>query len=111
MTDCLFCNIVAGGIPADIVFSDEHVVVFRDIHPQTRVHLLIIPRTHLESLAALEEQHQPLIAHMMLLLPQLAHAQGLNNGFRTVINTGPGGGQEIPHLHIHLTGGARMPGF
>lgn len=111
MTDCLFCKIAAGDIPAEMVFSDDQVLVFKDIHPQTRVHLLIIPRLHLESLAALEEQHQPLIAHMMLLLPRLAQAQGLSNGFRSVINTGPGGGQEIPHLHIHLMGGARLPAF
>lgn len=111
MSDCLFCRIAAGEIPADIVYQDEQVVVFKDIHPRARVHLLMIPRVHIESLNDLQPEHGELIARMMQLLPTLARDQGLDTGFRTIINTGRGGGQEVFHLHIHLLGGAPLPGF
>ncbi|NOX76508.1 MAG: HIT domain-containing protein, partial [Gammaproteobacteria bacterium] len=75
------------------------------------VHLLVIPRQHVASLNELDESHDALMAHMLRLLPKLAKEQGLNDGFRTIINTGPGGGQEVFHLHIHLVGGAHLPGF
>ena len=111
MSDCLFCKIVDGEIPADKVYEDEHVIVFKDIKPKADVHLLMIPRLHIESLNGLTTEHDALIAHMMRLLPELAKAQGLNNGFRTIINTGKGGGQEVFHLHMHLMGGDNLPGF
>ncbi len=111
VTVCVFCDIIAGRIPAQLVHDDEQVVVFKDIHPKARVHLLVVPRVHVPSLDELEERHDALVAHMMRLLPVLARAQGLANGFRTVINTGAGGGQEIGHLHIHLLGGVPLPGF
>ncbi len=111
MSDCLFCKIAAGEIPADIVFEDEQVVVFRDIYPKADVHLLLIPRQHIASLNELEPAHDALIAHMMRLLPKLARDQGLDDGYRTIVNTGPSGGQEIFHLHLHLLGGGRLPGF
>lgn len=111
MTACLFCNIVAGKVPAQFVHQDEQVVVFQDIHPKARVHLLVVPRIHVPSLDELDKTHDALMAHMIRLLPVLARGQGLANGFRTIINTGAGGGQEIAHLHIHLLGGAPLPGF
>lgn len=111
MDDCLFCKIVAGKIPSQQVFSDDKVIVFKDIYPKAPVHLLMVPRIHLASLNELQAEHEGLIAHMMCLLPVLARDQGLATGFRTIINTGPGGGQEIPHLHIHLLGGGSLPGF
>lgn len=111
MSDCLFCKIVAGDIPAEIVFEDEQVVVFRDIYPKADVHLLLIPRVHIASLNELEPAHDALMAHMLRLLPKLAREQGLDTGFRTIINTGAGGGQEVFHLHIHLLGGGHLPGF
>ncbi len=111
MSDCLFCRIVAGEVPSDRVYEDDQVVVFRDINPKAQVHLLVIPRIHLESLEDLQPQHDQLIAHMMRLLPRLAREQGLEQGFRTVINTGKGGGQVIFHLHIHLLGGPDLRGF
>jgi len=111
MSDCLFCKIAAGEVPADIVFEDEQVVVFRDIYHKADVHLLLIPRQHIASLNELEPAHDALIAHMMRLLPKLAKDQGLDDGYRTIVNTGPGGGQEIFHLHLHLLGGGRLPGF
>ncbi|MCV6639177.1 histidine triad nucleotide-binding protein [Candidatus Albibeggiatoa sp. nov. NOAA] len=106
-TDCIFCKIVAGEIPSEQVYSDDKVIVFKDISPKAPVHLLLIPREHIESLQELQEQHQDLMGHMMVLLPKLAKEQGLENGFRTVINTGSDGGQVVYHLHIHLLGGKR----
>ena len=112
MSDCIFCRIAAGSLPADIVYQDEQVVVFRDIHPRAPVHLLLIPRIHIASLNELAPEHDELMAHMLRLLPGLARQQGLDTGFRTIINTGKGGGQEVFHLHIHLLGGApSLPGF
>lgn len=109
MSDCLFCGIIAGEIPADKAYEDDRVVVFKDIHPKAQVHLLLVPREHVVSLNELNESHDALIAHMMRLLPRLAREQGLDEGFRTIINTGRGGGQEVFHLHIHLLGGGSLP--
>ena len=111
MTDCLFCKIINGDIPTDIVFEDDKVVIFKDINPKAEIHLLMIPREHVASLNELTDIHNTLIAHMMRLLPTIAHDQGLESGFRTIINTGAGGGQEVFHLHIHLLGGRDLPGF
>lgn len=111
MTDCIFCKIIAGDIPSGNVYEDEQIFVFKDINPKASVHLLVIPKVHIESLDNVTAEHQDLIAHMMLKLPELARLQGLDNGFRTIINTGPGGGQEVGHLHIHILGGKSMPGF
>lgn len=111
MSDCLFCKIAAGEIPADKVYEDDQVIVFKDIYPKAKVHLLVVPREHIESLNEMDAAHDALMAHMMRLLPTLAKEQGLDIGFRTIINTGPGGGQEIFHLHIHLLGGGHLPGF
>lgn len=111
MNDCLFCKIVAGDIPSSKVFEDDQIFVFNDINPKAAVHLLVIPKIHIDSLDELSDQHQTLISHMMLTLPELARSQGLDNGFRTIINTGPGGGQEVGHLHMHILGGKGMPGF
>ena len=111
MSECLFCKIAAGEIPADKVYEDDQVVVFKDIYPKAKVHLLIIPREHIASLNDVEASHDALIAHMFRMLPSLANEQGLKEGYRTIINTGPGGGQEVLHLHIHLLGGDKLPGF
>lgn len=111
MSDCLFCTIAAGEIPADIVYQDEKMVVFKDIAPKAEVHLLAIPREHIDSLNGLTEAHDELIAHMMRQLPRLAKEQGLESGYRTIVNTGPAGGQVVFHLHIHLLGGSGLPGF
>ena len=111
MSDCLFCKIAAGEIPSDTVFEDDQVIVFKDLYPKADVHLLVIPREHVASLNEMDASHDALMAHMMRLLPKLAKEHGLDDGFRTIINTGPGGGQEIFHLHVHLLGGGRLPGF
>jgi histidine triad (HIT) family protein len=110
-SDCLFCRIVAGDIPSQRVYEDPHMVVFKDIYPKAAVHLLAVPREHVASLIELEPEHDGLMGHMLRQLVAIAREQGLASGFRTVINTGPGGGQEVFHLHIHLLGGGRLPGF
>jgi len=111
MSDCLFCKILAGEIPSDRVYEDDHMVVFKDINPKADVHLLAIPREHVDSLNEVTEQHDALLGYMLRQLPKIAKDQGLDSGFRTIINTGEGGGQIIFHLHIHLMGGNSMPGF
>lgn len=111
MDDCIFCKIINGDIPSDKFYEDDKVFVFRDINPKAKVHLLMVPREHVESLNELTSTHDALMAHMLRLLPQLAREQGLETGFRTIINTGKGGGQEVFHLHIHLLGGDDLPGF
>jgi len=109
MNDCLFCKIEKGEIPSDQVYQDEEIIVFRDISPKAKVHLLVVPRKHVASLNELLPDDSDLISKMMLLLPKLAKEQGLDDGFRTIINTGKGGGQEVFHLHIHLLGGGHLP--
>jgi len=111
VSDCIFCNIIAGDIPSEQVYQDEQVIVFKDINPSAPVHLLVVPRLHIESLNEMDDTHSELISHMMLLLPKLAEEQGLTGGFRTILNTGAEGGQLVFHLHIHLLGGKQLPGF
>lgn len=111
MSDCIFCRIASGEIPANKVYEDDRVIAFKDINPKAEVHLLLIPRQHIGSLMELNSGHDTLIAHMMQLLPKLAQGQGLEQGFRTIINTGKDGGQEVFHLHFHLLGGKALPGF
>ncbi len=105
MTDCIFCKIVRGEIPSKKAYEDEDVLVFHDIHPIAPVHLLLIPKAHVASLWDCDAQHQAILGKMLLMAPNLAKEHGLDNGFRTMINTGPGGGQEVFHLHLHVFGG------
>jgi histidine triad (HIT) family protein len=109
MSDCIFCRIVRGEIPCRKVYEDDDVLAFHDIHPAAPVHFMLIPKLHLASLMHAEEAHAALLGKMMLLAPKLAKEQGLDNGFRTVINTGSGGGQEVFHFHVHVIGGGSLP--
>lgn len=109
MSDCLFCKIARGEIPCRKVYEDEEVLAFHDINPVAPVHFMLIPKQHLVSLSQAEESHVALLGRMLVLAPKLALEQGLEAGFRTVINTGKGGGQEIFHLHIHIIGGGNIP--
>lgn len=111
MSHCLFCKIIAGDIPSSNVFEDDQIFVFKDINPKAAVHLLVVPKTHIDSLNSARQAQQALIGYMLLKLPELARSQGLEDGFRTIINTGQGGGQEVGHLHIHILGGKGLPGF
>jgi len=109
--DCIFCKVVAGEIPSDIIYQDEEAIAFRDIEPQAPVHLLIIPRKHNPSLADLTEAESSLVAHMVNIANQLAAKEGISaSGYRLVINCGEQGGQLVPHLHMHLLGGRQLSG-
>ena len=102
--DCIFCKITKGEIPSKKIFEDDDVIVFHDIHPIAPIHFLIVPKLHIESLASVEPSHQALLGKMLLLAPKLAAEQCLK-GFRTMINTGREGGQEVFHIHTHVFGG------
>ncbi len=104
MDSCVFCRIVAGELPTSVVYEDDAIMAFKDQHPEAPVHVLVIPKKHIASLAHLEAEDAGLIGHLMLKLPELATAQGMGQGFKTRINTGLAGGQEVAHLHVHLTG-------
>jgi len=106
---CLFCRIVAGEIPGDVVYRDDEMVAFRDIHPVASTHILLVPREHIESMSTLAPEHEGLIGRMMLRIRALAEAEGIvESGFRVVVNNGPDGGQVVPHLHLHIIGGRRL---
>ena len=105
--ECLFCKIVAGEIPARKVHEDDQTLAFHDINPWAPVHILIIPKVHIESLADLAPEHDALLGHMLGLAPRLMLQLGVTGGFRTLINTGPDGRQEVMHLHMHVIGGPR----
>ncbi|HEY8904499.1 MAG TPA: histidine triad nucleotide-binding protein [Rhodoferax sp.] len=109
--NCLFCKIVAGKIPSQLVYQDGELYAFHDIHPWAPVHFLLIPKSHIASMAHLTDAHAALMGRMMVLAPRLAQEQGCNpypaGGFRMLCNTGAEGGQEVQHLHIHVMGGPR----
>ena len=109
--NCIFCKIVAGQIPSNKVYEDDEMFVFHDIHPWAPVHLLMIPKAHIPSMAHVGDEHAALLGRMMVLAPKLAMEQGCNpypeGGFRIMTNTGTEGGQEVHHLHLHVIGGAR----
>ena len=105
--NCNFCKIVAGQIPAKKAFEDEELLVFHDINPWAPVHLLVIPKQHIASLYDVDDAHAGLLGRMMALAPRLMREAGVDNGFRTLINTGADGRQEVPHLHLHVMGGPR----
>jgi histidine triad (HIT) family protein len=105
--DCLFCRIAAGEIPVQKLYEDDDAVAFADIQPQAPIHLLLIPRKHIASLAHLSAGDERLIGHLHVVAKKLAEEKALD-GFRTVMNTGADGGQTVQHLHMHLLGGRPM---
>lgn len=112
MDDCIFCKIIAGKIPSKKVFEDEDIFAFHDIHPVAPVHFMVIPKLHIDSLAQVEPGHQMLLGKMLALGSRLALEQGCSDGWRTVINTGRVGRQEVYHLHMHIIGGNEvLPGM
>lgn len=106
--NCIFCKIVAGEIPAKLIYEDSDLIAFHDIHPAAPVHFMIVPKEHIASLADAHARHEMLLGRILLLAPILAKKQGLDDGFRTIINTGKGGGQEVMHLHVHIMGGGSL---
>jgi histidine triad (HIT) family protein len=117
LENCLFCKIAAKQIPSSIVYEDDDLLAFKDINPAAPVHLLIIPKTHVATLSECSETHADLLGKMMVLAPKLAKEHGCavsygadgkpSGGFKTLINSGPDGGQEVYHLHLHMYGGPR----
>ncbi|MFA7282051.1 MAG: histidine triad nucleotide-binding protein [Sterolibacterium sp.] len=110
MNDCLFCKIASGAIPSKKVYEDDDVFAFHDINPVTPVHFLIIPKLHIPSLLEAELQHVAVLGKMLALSGRLAREQGLPDGFRSIINTGRIGRQEVYHLHMHILGGPQPLG-
>jgi histidine triad (HIT) family protein len=104
---CIFCKIVAGQIPSKKAYEDAELLAFHDIQPWAPVHVLIIPKTHIATLSDIGPEHDALLGRMLALAPKLMRELGVANGFRTLINTGPDGGQEVYHLHMHVMGGPR----
>jgi histidine triad (HIT) family protein len=117
LENCIFCKIVAGQIPAKLIHEDDDLIAFHDINPAAPVHLLIVPRQHIATLSDCNEKHAELLGKMMLLAPELARRHGCDyridadgnqaGGFKTLFNTGPDGGQEVYHLHLHVIGGPK----
>jgi histidine triad (HIT) family protein len=106
---CLFCRIIGGEIPGEFIHQDEHCVAIRDINPQAPMHVLVIPREHLESLDDASQKDEALVGHLLRIGARLANDQGhADSGFRSVINTGAGAGQSVFHLHVHVLAGRQM---
>ena len=108
MTDCLFCKIIAGDIPSTKVYEDETVFAFRDINPQAPTHILVIPKTHISGCNGVTADNSSVVAHIFEVIPQIAKAEGLVNGYRVVSNCGADAGQTVPHLHFHILGGKAL---
>jgi histidine triad (HIT) family protein len=107
--DCLFCKIVNGEIPTDIVYQDDQVLAFRDISPQAPTHMLIIPKLHITTINDMNIEDGPLLGHMIFTAKNLAAKEGLaDDGFRLTINCNEQGGQSVYHIHLHLLGGRKM---
>ena len=105
MSDCLFCRIVTGEIPSSKVYEDDDILAFKDIHPARPVHILVIPKKHITSLATVSADDQAVLGRILVKANEIAVAQGSPDGFRVIINTGRVGQQEVPHLHAHIVGG------
>ena len=108
MSDCLFCKIIAGTIPSTKVYEDDSILAFRDIAPQAPTHVLIVPKAHIADCDGVTAENSAVVAHIFAMIPQIARAEGLVNGYRVVSNCGADAGQTVQHLHFHLLGGKAM---
>ncbi len=109
MQDCLFCKIIKKQIPADIVYEDEEILAFKDIQPAAPIHILVIPKKHIESINKLEKQDELLVGKIYTKIKDIAKQQGLEDtGYRVIVNCGKDAGQEVMHLHYHLLGGKKL---
>ena len=106
--DCLFCKIVAGAIPANLVYEDDRCIAFADIRPMAPTHILVVPREHIASVGAATADQAELMGHLLWAAAEIARNKGLGKGYRLAINTGEDGGQTVDHLHVHLLGGRPM---
>ncbi|MBR7032500.1 MAG: histidine triad nucleotide-binding protein [Clostridia bacterium] len=107
--DCVFCGIIDGNIPSDKVYEDEEVLAFRDINPEAPVHILVVPKTHVNSCNCINEVNSYLISKIFEIIPVIAKKEGLTNGYRVITNVGEDGGQSVEHLHFHILGGKKLP--
>ena len=105
---CLFCKIIAGEIPSTKVYEDETILAFRDIAPQAPTHVLVVPKAHIEDTNGITAENSAVIAHIFEVIPQIAKAEGLENGYLVATNCGPDSGQTVPHLHFHILGGKEL---
>ena len=108
MSNCLFCRIIAGEIPSTKVYEDETVFAFRDIAPQAPTHILVIPKAHIDSCNGITAENSAVVARIFEVIPQIAKAEGLENGYRVVSNCGEHAGQTVHHLHFHILGGKQL---
>jgi len=108
MDSCLFCRIIRGDLPAKKVYEDDHTFAFEDIQPQGPTHVLVVPKKHLRGLKEAEPEDAELLGHCQLVAAQIARERGIEDGYRTILNVGPGAGQTVFHLHVHLIGGRPM---
>lgn len=108
MDDCLFCKIIRGEIPSELLYEDDKIVAFKDINPQAPVHILLVPKTHIESAYDIDEENEHLVGHIFKVAKDLARELGLDNGYRIVNNCKDDGGQTVDHIHFHLLGGRQM---
>lgn len=106
--NCIFCKIIDGSIPSKKVYEDDKMLAFYDIEPQTPVHVIMIPKAHIESANALTPENSAYIAHIFSKVPEIATSLGLDNGYRIVNNCGPDGCQTVSHIHFHLLGGKKL---
>lgn len=107
--DCLFCKIAAGEIPSKKVYEDADMLAFHDIHPEAPVHVLVIPKTHIGSMDAVNASNSAVVAKIFEKIPEIAKAAGIVNGYRVISNCGHDAGQSVPHLHFHILGGKELP--
>lgn len=105
---CIFCKILDGSIPSTAVYEDELCYAFADLHPQAPVHVLVVPREHIASVADCDQEDRPLLGHLLWAAAEIARNKGLAKGYRVVVNTGEDGGQTVEHLHLHLLGGRSL---
>ena len=108
MSDCIFCKIISGEIPSTKVYEDELCFAFRDIAPMAPTHILVIPKTHISGVDGITKENSAVVSHIFEVIPQIARAEGLKNGYRVVSNCGADGGQTVPHLHFHILGGKEL---
>ena len=106
--NCLFCKIIAGDIPSTKVYEDEHCYAFRDIAPQAPTHILVVPKAHIADCNGITAENAAVVAHIFTVIPQIAKAEGLENGYRVVSNCGDDAGQTVHHLHFHILGGKKL---
>ncbi|MBQ0010101.1 MAG: histidine triad nucleotide-binding protein [Ruminococcus sp.] len=108
MENCIFCQIVAGNIPASKAYEDDVLLAFYDIHPQAPVHILVIPKVHIPSVDGINAENSSIVAHIFETIPKIAAAAGLTGGYRVISNCGPDACQSVPHLHFHILGGTKL---